>query len=95
MAYSKSLMDVCSHGHLNLLNLILEDPEADPSIDGNLPLKIAVAASHSAIVARLLADPRVDPNAVYLQEMRSDSDEEIALMLRLAKLLRAPLNPSE
>jgi hypothetical protein len=90
MAYRQSIVDVCSYGHLELLNLILEDPEADPSIDGNLPLKVAVANSHPAIVARLLADLRVDPNAVHLQEIRSDSDEDIAIMLRLARLLARP-----
>jgi hypothetical protein len=49
-------------GHLDLLNLLLNDPRVDPSVENNYAFIDAVDNGHVAIVDRLLKDPRIDPS---------------------------------
>ena len=52
----------CSHGKLDIVNLLLQDPRVDPSVQDNAPIKIAAGNGFANIVQRLLQDPRVDPS---------------------------------
>ena len=50
-----------SHGHTEIVRLLLEDGRADPGADHQWALVAAAEAGHAEIIRLLLADPRVDP----------------------------------
>src|SRR3990172_12409974 len=51
------------HGHLNVVNRLLEDDRVDPSANDNYAIRWASNNGHLNVVNRLLEDNRVDPSA--------------------------------
>lgn len=58
-----ALREAINGNHLGIVNLLLKDPDVDPSFDGNLSIHLASIKGYLDIVNRLLEDPRVDPSA--------------------------------
>ncbi|KAI8619607.1 hypothetical protein BC830DRAFT_1165219 [Chytriomyces sp. MP71] len=58
---SCALRWACSHGHLMLVEWLLEEPSVDPSTRQSFSVGIAADGGHADILKRLLLDPRVDP----------------------------------
>lgn len=53
------------NGYLEIVKLLLEDEQVDPSDDNNYALKLACESGHLEIVRLLLEDKRVDPSDSY------------------------------
>ncbi|ORY48069.1 ankyrin [Rhizoclosmatium globosum] len=49
----------CNHGHLSLLERLLQDPRTDPSVLNNSPVRLAAQNGYLEIVQFLAKDPRV------------------------------------
>ena len=49
-------------GHLEIVELLLQDPRVDPSADDNYAIGWASQNGHLEIIKLLLQDPRVDPS---------------------------------
>ncbi len=60
------LQFVCllKNGHIEVVNILLEDSRVDPSAKDNYASRWASYYGHIEVVNRLLEDPRVDPSAV-------------------------------
>lgn len=63
-------------GHAEIVKLLLEKSNDDPSSHGNLAIRSAKASGHESVVAILSKDPRVDPTAMD-KKVRSLGDNEI------------------
>jgi hypothetical protein len=48
-------------GHADIVSLLLQHPNVDPTAQSNAPLFLAATAGNANVVARLLHDPRPDP----------------------------------
>lgn len=55
----------CGCGRTEVVRILLENPQVDPTTDGNYPIRHAAENGHLEVVRLLLADPRVDPSAHY------------------------------
>lgn len=53
----------CLEGEFDIVDLLLQDPRVNPSVQDNIPIKYASEHGFTNIVERLLRDPRVDPSA--------------------------------
>jgi ankyrin repeat protein len=65
------LVRSCVDGHLELVQLYLQDPHIDPSLGSNVCIRLACLLGNSKIVEMLLQHPLVDPSdqanqAIYL-----------------------------
>jgi ribosomal protein S26 len=53
----------CFHGHQKVVNILLRDGRADPSIFDNFCIQMAAQQGHYEVVRELIHDNRVDPTA--------------------------------
>ena len=51
------------HGHLAVVEKLLQDRRVDPSAGNNYAIRYASQNGHFLVVKRLLQDARVDPSA--------------------------------
>lgn len=67
---SRMIQHAAEEGSVEILRLLLADPELDPSINNNGAIRGAATTAHPESVQLLLADPRVDPTANYNEAIR-------------------------
>jgi len=53
----------CKKQYVKIVQLLLDDPRIDPSVNNNFVIMWASQYGHIEVVKTLLADPRVDPSA--------------------------------
>jgi ankyrin repeat protein len=62
---------MASHnGHLEIIEILLQDGRADPAVRNNWPIKRASENGHSDVVEALLQDGRADPAVNYNSPIR-------------------------
>ena len=61
---SELLYLAAGNGHDLLVNLLLQDRRADPTVRNNIAIRLASENGHAKIVELLLEDGRADPNAL-------------------------------
>jgi hypothetical protein len=70
--------------NVELLELLLQDVRADPSVKNNYAIRLASCKGHLTVVDRLLQDPRVDPSANNNEAIRRASENgHLAVVNRL------------
>jgi hypothetical protein len=88
----KIFFKACSRGNIDVVKRLLS--VCDPSVDNNSAISFAAENGHVAVVALLLADPRVDPSADnnYAIQYASKNGHEAVVALLLAD---PRVNPSD
>ncbi len=74
-----------ANGHLDILNLWLDDPSVDPSANDNEAIRSAAWNGHWDVVNRLLDDPRVDPSAIHYSSIIAAMQRSVDVVLRLVE----------
>ena len=62
MSLQDQFFNAAKNGHLDVVQLLLEDPRVDPSANHNLAIRLAALYGRHQIVKLLFTDPRVDPS---------------------------------
>ncbi len=55
---------------VDILQLLLQDPRVDPSVNDNAPVRVAASVGIADIMEMLLAHPKVDPSALDNEAIR-------------------------
>lgn len=63
LSYNSLLTVAAMKGHVEIVNLLLNDPRVDPAAGDNIAIQKAASSGHVQVVDLLLNDPRVDPAA--------------------------------
>eukprot|EP01124_Arcella_intermedia_P001090 TRINITY_DN10588_c0_g1_i1.p1 TRINITY_DN10588_c0_g1~~TRINITY_DN10588_c0_g1_i1.p1 ORF type:complete len:901 (+),score=214.20 TRINITY_DN10588_c0_g1_i1:194-2704(+) len=58
-----TIIHACTHGMLDIVQLLLKDPRVDPSDNRDTALRAAASNGHVDVVRLLLSDKRVSPSA--------------------------------
>ncbi|KAJ3177625.1 hypothetical protein HDU87_004378 [Geranomyces variabilis] len=79
----ETIRSASSHGHTAVVELLLRDKRADPSILGNKAVRSASEYGHAAVVDLLLHDERVDPSALDNKAIQLASEKGHAAVVDL------------
>jgi hypothetical protein len=74
-----------AHGHLAVVERLLQDERVDPSANGNYAVRWAARRGHLAVVERLLEDDRVDA-AVAIRCSRPEDLKRFECRERLTEI---------
>lgn len=88
-----AMVDSSRSGYTKIVSLLLRDGRANPSVENNLPLVLAVKNWHRDTIELLIQDTRVDPQArdnYALKEALRRGDRKVASLVEKAVRLRIP-----
>ena len=96
--YNNAIVIASGHGHLAVVNRLLEDNRVNPGAQDNYAIIYASAAGKLSVANRLLHDERVKPNAqANLAIQWASKNRHIAVVNRLLQdvRVRESLSPEE
>jgi ankyrin repeat protein len=89
--FHMSLVVAAHHGHVAVVERLLEDARVDPSIDGGAVVRTAAVGGHADVVQLLLRDARADPSAHGNRALQTASNlghsDVVRLLVRDARVL--------
>lgn len=84
----------CEKGYTRIVELLLQHPSTDPTVQSNAPIRMAQCFGHVEVMKLLINDPRVDPsvldNTCLYWAVIDGQEEIIRLLLRDRRVIAHP-----